>query len=70
MPEEDGYALIEKVRLLSAEEGGGIPAVALTAYARVEDRVRALKTGFQAHLPKPIEPVELAAVVASLTGRT
>ena len=70
MPEMDGYALIEKVRLLPAEKGGGIPAIALTAYARVEDRVRALKAGFQAHLPKPIEPVELAAVVASLIGRT
>ncbi len=70
MPEEDGYSLIERVRALPAEKGGGIPAVALTAYARVEDRVRALKAGFQAHLPKPIEPVELAAVVASQTGRT
>jgi CheY-like chemotaxis protein len=70
MPVEDGYSLIEKVRSLPVEKGGGIPAVALTAYARVEDRVRALKAGFQAHLPKPIEPVELAAVVASQTGRT
>ena len=70
MPDEDGYSLIERVRSLPADEGGGIPAVALTAYARVEDRVRALKAGFQAHLPKPIEPVELAAVVASQTGRT
>ncbi len=70
MPEEDGYSLIERVRSLPPEKGGGIPAVALTAYARVEDRVRALKAGFQAHLPKPIEPVELAAVVASQTGRT
>ena len=70
MPDQDGYALIERVRSLPHAEGGGIPAVALTAYARVEDRVRALKAGFQAHLPKPIEPVELAAVVASITGRT
>jgi CheY-like chemotaxis protein len=69
MPEEDGYSLIERVRSLPAEKGGRIPAIALTAYARVEDRVRALKAGFQAHLPKPIEPVELAAVVASQTGR-
>ena len=67
MPETDGYQLIEKVRLLPG--AGAIPAVALTAYARVEDRVRALKAGFQTHLPKPIEPIELAAVVASLTGR-
>ena len=67
MPGGDGYALLEKVRLLP--DAGGMPAVALTAFARVEDRVRALKAGFQTHLPKPIEPVELAAVVASLTGR-
>ena len=67
MPEQDGYALMEKVRALP--DGNGIPAVALTAYARVEDRVKALKAGFQTHLPKPIAPIELAAVVASLTGR-
>jgi CheY-like chemotaxis protein/two-component sensor histidine kinase len=67
MPDQDGYALMEKVRSLPG--ASGIPAVALTAYARVEDRVRALKAGFQTHLPKPIEPIELAAVVASLTGR-
>ncbi|MDQ3322712.1 MAG: PAS domain S-box protein [Acidobacteriota bacterium] len=66
MPEEDGYTLIGKVRLLPAEKGGRIPAVALTAYARIEDRVRSLTAGFQVHVPKPVEPVELAAVVASL----
>ncbi len=70
MPEEDGYALIRKVRALSAARGGKVPAIALTAYARTEDRVRALVAGFQVHLPKPIEPVELVAVVASLVGRT
>jgi len=70
MPEEDGYALISKVRALSAARGGKVPAIALTAYARTEDRVRALMAGFQVHLPKPIEPVELMAVVASLVGRT
>ncbi len=71
MPEEDGYALIGKVRALEDKQGGGrIPAIALTAYARVEDRVRALNAGFQVHVPKPIEPVELVAVVASLAGRT
>lgn len=68
MPIEDGYTLIEKVRSLPDDEGGRIPAIALTAYARVEDRIRALKAGFQAHLPKPVEPVELAAVVASLAN--
>ncbi len=68
MPNEDGYTLIEKVRALTDAEGGRTPAIALTAYARVEDRIRALKSGFQAHLPKPVEPVELAAVVASLAN--
>ena len=70
MPGEDGYSLMEKIRLLPSSECGDIRSVALTAFARVEDRVRALKAGFNAHLPKPIEPVELAAVVASLVGRS
>jgi PAS domain S-box-containing protein len=69
MPEEDGYSLIKKVRALSAEEGGRTPAAALTAYARVEDRMKVLRSGFQIHLPKPIEPAELVTVVANLTGR-
>ena len=69
MPEEDGYSLIRKVRALSADEGGRTPAAALTAYARVEDRLKVLRSGFQIHLPKPIEPAELVTVVANLTGR-
>ncbi len=69
MPEEDGYSLIRKVRALTADQGGQIPAAALTAYARVEDRMRVLRAGFQIHLPKPVEPAELVAVVASLSGR-
>ena len=69
MPEEDGYSLIQKVRALPAEQGGQTPAAALTAYARVEDRTRVLSSGFQLHVPKPVEPVELVAVVASLAGR-
>jgi PAS domain S-box-containing protein len=69
MPEEDGYSLIRKVRTLSAEQGGKIPAVALTAYARAEDRTRAIAEGFQMHIPKPVEPAELATVVASLAAR-
>jgi CheY-like chemotaxis protein len=69
MPGEDGYALIRKVRLLDAEQGGQIPAVALTAYARAEDRINALGAGFQQHIPKPVNPEELAAVVANLAGR-
>ncbi|HZH33516.1 MAG TPA: ATP-binding protein, partial [Pyrinomonadaceae bacterium] len=69
MPDEDGYSLIRRIRALPADKGGRTPAIALTAYARVEDRARALTAGFQVHVPKPIEPVELAAVVASLAGR-
>jgi CheY-like chemotaxis protein len=67
MPEQDGYELIERIRQRGAEWGGDIPAVALTAYARVEDRARALTSGFQVYLPKPVDPHELVAVVAHLT---
>jgi CheY-like chemotaxis protein len=70
MPEEDGYSLIRKVRALPREQGGQIPAVALTAYARAEDRTRAIAQGFQMHIPKPVEPAELATVVASLGRRS
>jgi PAS domain S-box-containing protein len=70
MPDEDGYDLIRKVRTLESESGGRIPAVALTGYARFEDRMRVLSAGYQMHVAKPVEPTELAAVVASLTGRT
>jgi signal transduction histidine kinase len=67
MPGEDGYQFIRKVRELPADEGGRIPAAALTAFARAEDRTRALRAGFQTHVAKPVEPAELSAVVASLT---
>ena len=70
MPIEDGYSLIRKVRQLSADQGGQIPAIALTAYARAEDRMKAIAYGFQMHIPKPVEPAELATVVASLAKRT
>jgi PAS domain S-box-containing protein len=70
MPEEDGYSLIRQVRLRSAADGGRTPAIALTAYARAEDRTRALLAGFQTHVAKPAEPTELLAVVAALVGRT
>ena len=69
MPGEDGYALIAKVRALPAERGGQIPAAALTAYVRAEDRVKVLRSGFQLHVSKPLEPNELVAVVANLAGR-
>lgn len=70
MPEEDGYSLIRKVREMPADQGGQIPAVALTAYARAEDRTRVIAAGFQIHIPKPVEPAELATVVASLVNRS
>jgi PAS domain S-box-containing protein len=70
MPEEDGYGLIGKVRALSAERGGSTPAVALTAYTREEDRLRALSAGYHVHLAKPITGPELAAAVANVAGRT
>jgi CheY-like chemotaxis protein len=70
MPGEDGYDLIRKVRALPAGRGGAVPAVALTAYAKPEDREQALSAGYQLHVPKPAEPTELAAAVASLVGRT
>ena len=69
MPREDGYALIRKVRALAPEQGGGIPAIALTALARTQDRLRLLSAGYQMHVPKPIEQLELATVVASVTNR-
>jgi PAS domain S-box-containing protein len=70
MPEQDGYQLIGEVRSRGPERGGNIPAVALTAYARSEDRRRALTSGFQMHLAKPIVPTELIAALASLSGRS
>ncbi len=69
MPGADGYSLIERVRSHEECAGGSVPAVALTAYARVEDRRRALQAGFQVHMAKPIEPRELTEKVAKLAGR-
>jgi signal transduction histidine kinase/CheY-like chemotaxis protein len=69
MPEEDGYSLIAKVRALPAERGGHIPAAALTAYVRAEDRMKVLRAGFQLHMTKPFEPAELVTVVANLADR-
>lgn len=69
MPFEDGYSLIERIRALPDEEGGQIAAIALTAHARTEDRLQALSSGFDAHVKKPLEPVELVTVIASLTRR-
>lgn len=68
MPLEDGYSLIRKLRALPPDQGGQTPAAALTAYAREEDRVLALEAGFQVHVPKPIEPMQLISVVLDLVA--
>jgi PAS domain S-box-containing protein len=65
LPEEDGYALIRRIRRLDPDHGGRIPAIALTAYARAEDKDRALAAGFQRHVAKPVEPHALVRIVAS-----
>jgi PAS domain S-box-containing protein len=66
MPGRDGYALMREIRALPDTDGGHTPAIALTASASVEDRLRALRAGFQFHVPKPVDPAELAQAVASL----
>jgi len=66
MPGEDGYTLIRKVRALDEEHGGKTPAVALTAYGRTEDRVQTLSAGYSMHIPKPVNPEEFTAIVASV----
>lgn len=71
MPDQDGYELMKQIRSMGTGFGGReLPAIALTAYARTEDRRRALLAGFQMHVAKPVDPIELAEVVASLAGRT
>ncbi|MGE0132918.1 MAG: response regulator [Blastocatellales bacterium] len=69
MPDVDGYALMRRVRELEYSRGGNIPAIALTAHTRAEDRIRALAAGFQIHVAKPVEPTELLTVVESLANR-
>jgi CheY-like chemotaxis protein len=69
MPGGDGYELIARVRALPADAGGETPAAAITAFTGVAERRRALAAGFQMHVPKPVQPVELAGVVATLAGR-
>src|SRR3990172_11333597 len=69
MPEIDGYDLIRQVRKGEAGKQNRIPAVALTAYARVQDRMRAILAGYNTHVPKPVEANELVTVVAGLAGR-
>jgi PAS domain S-box-containing protein len=69
LPGDDGYVLIQKLREREAERGRSIPAIALTAYARAEDRTRALSAGFQMHVAKPLEPADFVAIIASLVGK-
>jgi PAS domain S-box-containing protein len=69
MPEGDGYELIREVRALEEKAKAEVPAIALTAYARTQDRTRVLLAGFTSHMPKPVEPLELLAMVATLTSR-
>ena len=70
MPDKDGYQFMRDLRRIGAAQGGDTPAIALTAFARSEDRTRAMVAGYQIHISKPIEPQELIATVASLAGRT
>jgi len=70
MPDVDGFELLDWVRHLPREQGGQVPAIALTAFARSEDRLRALEAGFSAHISKPVEPSELIATVGSVVGPT
>ena len=70
MPNEDSYSLLQKIRSKDGKSGGLIPAAALTAYSRSEDRVRVLKAGYQSYLPKRVDPHELALMVASLAKRS
>jgi signal transduction histidine kinase/CheY-like chemotaxis protein len=69
MPGTDGYQLVKQLRLRPSQQGGSVPAAALTAYARTQDRLRALRAGFQLHLAKPVQPAELVTVVFSLAAR-
>jgi two-component system CheB/CheR fusion protein len=69
MPEEDGFDLIRQVRAMGAEQGGEIPAAAVSAYAGEENRRQALASGFQLHVAKPVDPEELVKVVRSLAGK-
>ena len=69
MPDVDGFELLRRVRALGPDRGGRVPAIALTAFARSEDRTRALRAGFVVHVSKPVDPSELVATVASVAGR-
>jgi len=69
LPDEDGYQLMRKARALPIERGGSVPAMALTAFASAEDSRRAMRAGFQVHMPKPFEPERLLRMVVELARR-
>jgi CheY-like chemotaxis protein len=69
MPEQDGYEFIRAVRRRPEDRGGSVPAIALTAYARTDDKSRALASGFQIHIAKPVDVGDLLAIVADLSGK-
>jgi CheY-like chemotaxis protein len=69
MPDVDGYELLRRIRALDGGAGARVPAIAMTAFVRSEDRTRALRAGFLLHVAKPVEPSELVATVASVVGR-
>ena len=69
MPDQDGYELVRKLRSLPIEKGGAVPAIALTGYASRKDRERALNSGYQQHMAKPIEQADLMKSIAALVGR-
>jgi CheY-like chemotaxis protein len=69
LPEMDGYELLKAIRARPSDQQGGIPAAALSAYARAIDRTRSLQAGFQMHLSKPVPPAELTAAVLTLASR-
>jgi CheY-like chemotaxis protein len=67
MPDEDGYSLMRRIRALGGSEGGSMPAIALTAYTRAEDRLKALTAGFTTHIGKPVNPADLVEAVVTLS---
>jgi CheY-like chemotaxis protein len=69
MPDQDGYQLIRKLRTLPIEKGGSIPAIAVTGYASRKDRERALNSGYQQHIAKPVEQADIIRAIAALIGR-
>jgi CheY-like chemotaxis protein len=70
MPDTDGYELVRQIRQRPREAGGSVPVIALTAYSGLPARIRVLEAGFDMHIPKPVDPVELIAVLGRLVQRT